>query len=84
MVLRSRICRRNQSPLSGQTLHNALQQQALSWFVNSLHALLPVVPWQGASAMETQRQSPLLQSVQMGHSQRVLEFLCLVQGARAS
>ena len=53
----------------------------MSWSIDAVHALLSMVPDEGTSAVEADRQPTLVQSLQVGYSKGVLEFLRLVQGA---
>jgi hypothetical protein len=59
-----------------------MHQSSLPRAADTVHALLPVVSYQGEEAVETDGQQALLQGLQVGHRERVLEFLRLVQGAR--
>jgi serine/threonine protein phosphatase PrpC len=82
MVLRARFRRGNHAPLSRQALLGPLQQQALPRAVDAVHALLSVVPHEGAPGVEIAGQSAQLQGLRLGHRARILELLRLVQGAR--
>jgi hypothetical protein len=48
---------------------------------NALHALLSMVSHKSQKAVATCIEQEHLSRLQMGHCQRVLEFLCVVQGA---
>ncbi len=84
LVLRAGLRAGDQSPLCGQALHGPLQQQALPRRADAVHALLPLVPHEGAPRLETAGQPPQLQGLRLGHRPRILELLCLVPGARAT
>jgi hypothetical protein len=84
LVLRTRFCRRDNAYLSGQTLHSSLQQPTLSRLVDAVHALLSLVPHQGAQALEDSWCQTVVQSLSMGSCERFLEFLRLVPGAGAA
>ena len=81
MVLRSRIRGRDEPPLPRQTLPGALRERSLPRPIDTLHALLPVVQDQSPQTLETEWQPPLLQGLQVGNCERVLELLCMVPGA---
>ncbi len=61
-----------------------MQQSTMSWSVDSVHALLSMVPDKGTSAVEADRQPTFVPSLQMGYREGILEFLRLVQGASAA
>jgi len=46
---------------------------------NAIHALLPLVPYESQAAVEDRRKQTQLPRVQVGHRQRILELLRVVQ-----
>ena len=83
MVLRARFRRGIDATLSGQALHSEMQERALWRPAHAVHALLSALSRQDSAPMETEGQSPQLQSLRLGHRARLLELLRLVPGARA-
>ena len=61
-----------------------MQQSPLPRAAHAVHALLPMVPHEGQETLEAVGQPAYVQGVQVGRRERVLEFLCLVPGARAA
>jgi len=61
-----------------------LQQQTLSRLADAIHALLPLVPHEGAQTLEDCWYPAFVQGLSMGNRERVLELLRLVPGTGAA